>query len=238
MFQSRSIRPFACGLWATRWWIPQGLEGPPDLRGLLEPLELLRERPVGVVADEDPVGIRVDGRREPDSAPQRAQQLQVAGGVLLSPEGGGQDRPRGVIDRGQERTRRLPGAEPGEGAPIELAEKPRLGSPGAPAPVPGRPAAAGRGAARRAEHPLDRGPAHREPLHGGELLGEVHVVESSVPPPGQGEDLGPEGLREPVTRGAAPIAVTERGRAFAAEPHPESPHLSRGHAQGFGRLPH
>jgi len=72
---------------------PAGLARAPDLRGLLEPLELLGERPAGVVENEDPVGIRVDRRREPDGLAESAEPGRVAGGVLLGPGGGGQYHP-------------------------------------------------------------------------------------------------------------------------------------------------
>jgi hypothetical protein len=103
--------------------------------------------------------------------------------------------------------------------------------------VPGRPAA-GRVEARGAEHALHRGPAHRKSLPGGELLGEVHIIEPGVAPPGEGENLGGEGIREAAIRVPAPIAVDEGRGPRLPQPHPEPPNLPGGQAQGFCRLPH
>jgi hypothetical protein len=78
---------------------------------------------------------------------------------------------------------------------------------------------------------LDRGPAHGETFDGRELLGEVVVVEARIPPPGEGEDLGPEGLREPMGRPAPAVAVDQGGR-----PRPEPAHLPGRESQRFRRL--
>jgi hypothetical protein len=102
---------------------PEGAEGPPDLRGVLDPLKLLGERPVGVVADEDPVRVRVDGRGEPDSAPEGVEEPEVARGILLGAEGPGEDRARRVVNRRQETARGVGGAKPGERTAVQLQEQ-------------------------------------------------------------------------------------------------------------------
>ena len=77
---------------------PEGPQGLPDLRGLLVPLELFGERPVGIVTHEDAVGVRVDRGREPHGAPQREEEREVPRRILLGPEGGREDGPGGIVD--------------------------------------------------------------------------------------------------------------------------------------------
>jgi hypothetical protein len=122
------------------------------------------------------------------------------------------------------------------GAPVELEEEARLDPPGPPTPVPRGAPPARRDHSGGAQDPLHRGAAHCEPLDGGELLGEVDIIEAGIPPAGQGDDLGPEGLREAMRRAPRPVAMEEGGWPLPAEPHPEPPHLPGGQPQGFGGL--
>jgi len=64
----------------------------------------------------------------------------------------------------------------------------------------------------------------------------MDIVESSVPSPGEGDDLGSEGLREPMGRVPFPIAMDECGWPLAAQPHPQPPYLPGGQPQGSGGL--
>lgn len=132
----------------------------------------------------------VHRRRQPHRLAEGAQQGEVAGRVLLDPEAGREDGPGGVINGPEEGTGGLGGPEPREGAPIELAQQPGLGPAGAATPVQ-RGAAAARGSDPGGpQEPADRGAADGQPLDGGERLGEVHIVESRIPAPGEGNHLG------------------------------------------------
>jgi hypothetical protein len=168
--------------------------------------------------------------------PQRAEEGEVARRILLGPEGGRQDGPRGIVDGPQEATGRLGGPEPGEGAPVELQEEARLGPARPAAPVAGRPGAPRGNHPGCAEYAPDRGPTDGQALHHRELLGEVDIVEASIPPAGEGDDLGPEVHREPMGRVPLPIAMDECSWPLPAQPHPQPPHLPGSHSQGFSGL--
>jgi hypothetical protein len=100
----------------------------------------------------------------------------------------------------------------------------------------GRLAAPGRGDARRAEDPPDRGTTDREALHGDELLCEVVVVQARVAPAGVGHDLGLERLRQSPRGAPTPGSVREARWTPLAERSPETAHLRWGESQRFGGL--
>jgi hypothetical protein len=121
--------------------------------------------------------------------------------------------------------------EPGKGTPVELQAEARRRPPGAALPMPGRPTPTWRDQARRPAHALHRGSADGEALDRRELLGEVVAVEPRIPSSGQGDDLRAEGLRQPVRRRAAPIAVDQGHRPVPPEAPPEAADLPGSEAQ-------
>ena len=143
-----------------------------DLRRILMTLEFLGERPVRIVADEDPVLVGVHRRRQPHRLTEGAQEGEVASRVLLDPKASRQDGPRGVINGPEEGARGWVRAKPRVGAPIELAQQPGLGPPGAATPVQGRAAAARGPDPGGPQDSADRRAADGQPLDGGELLRE------------------------------------------------------------------
>lgn len=135
------------------------VEGASDLRGGHGALQLLHEA-VGraALAMKDAVTIGVGGGGDPAAADELAEDAEVAVGIFLEAEDGGEDRARGVIEGGVEDE---PGAaifEPAMPAPVEEDQESGLRHAFAAPPMFGSAPRPGAGEAGRPEDPLDGGP--------------------------------------------------------------------------------
>lgn len=145
--------------------------------------ELLLERqrhPLGRLEDAMPIAVQREG--DTVAADRVAQHDEVAGGVLLLPEGRPSDDPGGVVDRGDEGQARAALREPVVARAVGLEEHARLGRPVPAAAVARRSVAARGGDAGRPQDPPHADPAERDPLALGEQFGQVTVVGAVVPP--------------------------------------------------------
>jgi hypothetical protein len=151
-----------------------------------------------------------------------AQDLEIAGDVLLVAERrAGQDAGR-VVDRtdeGQPRPARL---EPVVAAAVELQEEAGLGHPVTPAAMARWPAVPRARPAGCPQDPPDGRPAHDQALVG-EEVDEVAVIGAGEPTAGQLKDPRPVRVAEPTGRWSAPIAVDEAGRPVRQEAAFEPP---------------
>src|SRR3990170_8270454 len=112
------------------------LQSAGDLCGGGFPSELLLEgKWFGLTAVEDAVAITVHGDRDALRLRQGVQDLEVAMGILLVPEGGGEDLSSGVVHGHDDGEARTPVVEPGVGTAVELDEEAGLRHPLAPAAV-------------------------------------------------------------------------------------------------------
>jgi hypothetical protein len=182
------------------------------------------------------MAIRVHRRREPHRLTEGTEEGEIASRVLLDSKAGREDGSRGVINGPKEGTGRLGGPEPREGAPIELAQEPGLGPAGAATSVQRGAAAARRRHPGGPQEPAHGRAADRQPLDGGELLREVHVVKPRIPTPGEREHLGAERCGEAIVRRSLPPPVGEPSGSGLQQCRPEPPDLARGELQRFGRL--
>src|SRR5262249_36069262 len=96
----------------------QVLEDAAEMGGRLNPSELLFEGPVPISADEDVDAIAVEGHGQADGGEDLVQQGRVAVEVFGRAEVQGDDRGRRILDGAQQRHRRAPPLEPGEGTAV------------------------------------------------------------------------------------------------------------------------
>jgi len=160
----------------------------------------------------------------------RAQDLEIARGVLLVAEDGRRDRPRRVVDRPDEGDLGAPALEPVVAAAVNLEEEPCGGHPGTAAAEVRRAPVAWARQPRPAQDLAEALAAEDDPLAFGQELAEVAVVERAVRVPPQPDDPGPETLAEAPGRTSAPVAVDQTGRPVTFEGGPQSPELPLGQA--------
>src|SRR6266852_7575366 len=102
--------------------MPSSCRMRPKMRGVLRAAELLRERPVGIVAHEDAGAVAIEGQRPPVGGAERVKQGAVAVQVLGGAEDQGQAGAGSVVDRPMQGQDRAAVLEPGEEAGVELYE--------------------------------------------------------------------------------------------------------------------
>ena len=183
------------------------------------------------------MAIAVDGTWDALGFDRIAQDLEVAGRILLVPKDGGRDRPGRVVDRpdqGQPRTATL---EPVVTAPIELEEEPLGAHPRSTAAVPRWPPSTWAGDTLGTQDLTHALAAHDDRLTFGQELTEVAVVDLAVRRP-KLDDPRPHAGTELAARRAAAVAVDQPGRALALERHPQAPELPLGYVEGRGTCGH
>jgi len=157
------------------------LQRPAELGRLLSSCELLRDRPGrrGVVL-EDRVAVVVELQREAVVPEHLAQEEEVAVGVLVLAEEGGNDFAGGVVDGAEDGGWGLVWAEPVVEAAVYLQEHSFLGPAIAAAAVSGWPAALLGSLSRLTAEALYACPAEGYALVAEEQLLEVAVVAGGV----------------------------------------------------------
>lgn len=212
----------------------------PEVRGVLRPLKLLLEAPVGVIADEDAEAIAVEGHWQPGLGGEAAQQGEIAVEVLGRAEVQGQDGARRIVDGAQEEQGRA-GAEPVERAAIDEDETAEGGMARAAGAVLGWAAPALGGQALRPPQPADGAPTDGQALTLPELLGAVAVIEvpirgldqrSHAVPDLDGQGSGREAATQPVDQAADARRLIAR---FEATDLPDAEAKGLGHV-GIGEL--
>jgi hypothetical protein len=199
------------------------LEDRAEVGRVLAALEFFRERPVGVVADEDAEAIAVEGQGQAVGEADLLEHRRVAMQILGRPEVEGQDGARGVVDRAVEGHRGAPVFEPGMRAAVELDEGAHTGFRGsAGAVLAGAAAVLGREVQGPADPP-DGGPADAQALDLAELLGGVAVIDIMVGGLQKGGDPSPDVGRQPTGGGAPPQPVAQARRPVGLEAmlHPD-----------------
>src|SRR5213593_92475 len=151
--------------------------------------ELFLERPVGVVADEEVEAVAVEGERQAVLGEELVEQGGVAMDVFGGAEVQGEDLRGRIVDGAEEHEGRRRGAEPGEGAAVDLHEAAAGGFGGAPAPGPGRAPRPLGWAPEGATESADGLATHPEAMLLIELLRQVSIVETDVDGGHQADDL-------------------------------------------------
>lgn len=236
MRQRRSTRPLALGRAGLEIADAEIGEHAAEVGGILVALQLLREAPVGVVADEniDPIAIDAQGQAvlgeqllEDDGVP-----VQVLGGAEVQ----GQHGAGGVIDRAQQGHRGAAPLEPIKGTAVDLDELAEARFGRAPlAMLLGAPPVLG-GQAQSAPPLADRFATDAEALLLEQLLGGVAVVEALVAGLQQRVDLRADAARQAGRRGPVATAVQQAHGPLGLEAYFQPLHLSDAQAQGGGPL--
>ena len=102
------------------------LEHESEVRGVLRAGELFGKRPVRIVAHEEIKPIAVERQRQAVAREQLLKQRGVAVDVFGRAKVQGEDLRGGVVDGPEQHELGPPGLEPGEGAAIDLHERPAL----------------------------------------------------------------------------------------------------------------
>ena len=191
--------------------------------------ELLGERRWSVrILDEDPVLVRVD-RERPSVADDRApEDLEVPGGILRGPEGGGRDEARRVVDRPDQGEHGAPALEPVVPAAVDLEEHARPRHPFAPAPVTRAPAGPWQRVSGVGHDPSDRPGRDRElgVAFLRERLGQMDRVEAGELGRRELDQTGADRFVRPVGRHPTVIAVDQGGRPLIPKPPGEAVDLA------------
>lgn len=173
------------------------LEGAADLGRFGPTVQLLGqgERGAGITV-KDPVAVRVGGTGQAVPPDELTEEQEVALGIFLQAEDPTEDFPGGVIDGSVQDEPRPAVFEPGVVAAVHLDQEAGLRHALAAAPMAGWAAGPGTANAGGAKQPLHGLAREAERLAVPQQFGEVMIVGARVSGAGEGEDAGPDSLRQ------------------------------------------
>ena len=173
------------------------LKGAADLGRVGPALKLLGQGEWDAgIAVKDPVTVGVRGAGKSVTPDELTEEQEIAVGVLFQAEDATEDLARRVVDGRVEDESRPPLFEPGVMAAVHLDEEASLRHAVSAAAMARGTAGAGAADPGGAEEPLHRPTRDPQALAFGEQLGEVVIIHARIGGAGQGEDAGPDGLRE------------------------------------------
>ena len=211
------------------------LEGTADLGRGGPALKLLGQGERGAgIAVEDPVAVGVSGTGEAIAPDELAEEQEVAVGVLFQAEDAAEDLASRVVYGRVEHQARAAIFEPGVMAAVHLDEETGLGHAFPASAMAGWATGAGAADPAGAEKPLHRPARDRQSLALLEQLGEVVIIHARIGSTGQGEDAGPDRLREAPGRGPAAVAMGQSCKALLAQAGEEPAEVAKREAQELG----